>query len=148
MSRRVAHWSPITSSINIIKPWQDTDEKHAVGLNTCSNSHLHKQLPQSVNMYQILCWVDRSSRVIWTITNSMYCLSSVYWVITPLHASGVSAAHHQGAECICVWQMVLVIFPRWLSAGLGGMFRSITSTICHTYTFYLLLMGCSYDRNM
>jgi hypothetical protein len=30
----------------------------------------------------------------------MYCLSSVYCDITPLHVSGVSAAHHQEVECI------------------------------------------------
>jgi hypothetical protein len=32
----------------------------------------------------------------------MHCLSAVYWVITPLHISGVSAAHHQEVECIYV----------------------------------------------
>jgi hypothetical protein len=32
----------------------------------------------------------------------MHCLSSVCWVITPLHVSGVSAAHHQAVECIYV----------------------------------------------
>jgi hypothetical protein len=35
-------------------------------------------------------------------TNTMHCLSSVYSVITPLHVSGVSAAHHQEVECIYV----------------------------------------------
>jgi hypothetical protein len=32
----------------------------------------------------------------------MHCLSSIYSVITPLHVSGVSAAHHQEVECIYV----------------------------------------------
>jgi hypothetical protein len=32
----------------------------------------------------------------------MHCLSSVYWAITPLHVSGLSAAHHQEIECIYV----------------------------------------------
>jgi hypothetical protein len=32
----------------------------------------------------------------------MRCLSYVYCVITPLHVSGVSTAHHQGVECIYV----------------------------------------------
>jgi hypothetical protein len=41
---------------------------------------------------------------IWTvwISITMHCLSSVYWVITPMHDSGASAAHHQEVECICV----------------------------------------------
>jgi hypothetical protein len=34
------------------------------------------------------------------ITNTMHCLSSVYWVITPPHVSGTSAAHHQEVEFI------------------------------------------------
>jgi hypothetical protein len=33
----------------------------------------------------------------------MHCLSSVYWVITPLHVSGVSAAHYQEVEYIYVY---------------------------------------------
>jgi hypothetical protein len=36
------------------------------------------------------------------ITNSIDCLSLVYWIITPLQVSGVSAAHHQEVECIYV----------------------------------------------
>jgi hypothetical protein len=32
----------------------------------------------------------------------MHCLPSVYLVTTPLHVSGVSAAHHQEVECIHV----------------------------------------------
>jgi hypothetical protein len=49
----------------------------------------------------------------------MHRLSSVYWVywdITPLHVSGVSAVHHQEEECLCgKWLL------SWQSAGLGGM---------------------------
>jgi hypothetical protein len=36
------------------------------------------------------------------MTSAMYCLSSVYRAITPLHVSGVSAAHQQEVECIYV----------------------------------------------
>jgi hypothetical protein len=32
----------------------------------------------------------------------MHCLSVVYWIIAPLHVSGISAAHHQEVECIYV----------------------------------------------
>jgi hypothetical protein len=52
--------------------------------------------------WSILCLVDRVPLIIWIITNLMYCLSSVYWVIIPLHVSGVSAAHHQEVEFIYV----------------------------------------------
>jgi hypothetical protein len=36
------------------------------------------------------------------ITNTMYCLSLVCWIITPLHVLGISTAHHQEVECIYV----------------------------------------------
>jgi hypothetical protein len=36
--------------------------------------------------------------VIYIITNSMHCLSSVYCVFTPIHFLGVSKAQHQ-AHC-------------------------------------------------
>jgi hypothetical protein len=39
----------------------------------------------------------------------MHCLCSVYWVITPLHVSGLSAAHNQQVECIyvcCKWYLL------------------------------------------
>jgi uncharacterized cupin superfamily protein len=36
------------------------------------------------------------------MTNSMHRLPSVYCIITPLHVSGVSAAHHQEEECVYV----------------------------------------------
>jgi hypothetical protein len=60
---------------------------------------------------------------IWIITNTMHRLSSVYRVITPLHVSGVSAAHHQEVECIhvtngtCYTSEVTVSGPaaRWQS---------------------------------
>jgi hypothetical protein len=42
---------------------------------------------------------DRASWIIWIITNTMHCLSSVYWLIAPLHVLGISAAHYQAAEC-------------------------------------------------
>jgi hypothetical protein len=37
------------------------------------------------------------------ITDLMYCLSSVYWVIATLHVSGASAANHQKVECIYIY---------------------------------------------
>jgi hypothetical protein len=52
--------------------------------------------------FSILCEDDRASWIIWRLTNSMHCLSSVHWVITPLHVSGISAAHHQEEECVYV----------------------------------------------
>jgi hypothetical protein len=59
---------------------------------------------------QTLCYVDRASWIIriHVITNSTHSLSLVYWITTPLHVSGVSAAHHQETEyayiyiCVCV----------------------------------------------
>jgi hypothetical protein len=69
-------------------------------------------------------------RIIRIITNSMHCLSSVYWVITPLHVSGVSAVHHQEVECIYVangtcYTSELIIFinckwvdTRWVETSL------------------------------
>jgi hypothetical protein len=56
--------------------------------------------PQSWVPEGILCYVDRASWIIWIITNSMHYLSSIYWIITPLHISGVSTAHHQEVECM------------------------------------------------
>jgi hypothetical protein len=39
----------------------------------------------------------------------MHRLSLLYRSNTPLHVSGVSAAHNQEVECIyCIWQMVFV----------------------------------------
>jgi hypothetical protein len=56
-------------------------------------------------------------------------LSSVYWVITPLHVSGVSAAHHQEVEFIyvangtCCISELTVSGPGWNGTGyVGGSF--------------------------
>jgi hypothetical protein len=62
---------------------------------------------------------------IWTVTNTTHCLSAVHWVITPLHVSGVSAAHHQ--------EVVSDICGMWY---------------CWQSPQYLLMMGCWYTRNM
>jgi hypothetical protein len=43
-----------------------------------------------------------SHSCMWMITNSIHCLYSDYWVITPLHVSGLSATHRQKVECIYV----------------------------------------------
>ena len=45
---------------------------------------------------EILCFVDRASRYFRvTKTNSMHCLSAVYFVSQLLHVSGMFVAHHQ-----------------------------------------------------
>jgi hypothetical protein len=64
--------------------------------------HQFDQITEPYTHTGFLCCVDRASLIIWRITNSMHCLSSVYWVITSLYVSGVSAAHRQEAECIYV----------------------------------------------
>jgi hypothetical protein len=64
------------------------------------------------------------------ITNSMHCLSAVYWVITPLHVLGVSGSR-------------MYICGKWyssLSVAQSDLL-TVNCTICHTYTFYLLMMG-------
>jgi hypothetical protein len=48
----------------------------------------------------LLCWPCIVNCV--SITNSMHCLSLVFWINTPLHVSGVSTAHHHEVECIYV----------------------------------------------
>jgi len=59
----------------------------------------------------------------------MHYLSSVYFVIQPLHVSGIFVAHHQEVHYICVY-----IY--------------ITIGTCCIYTVYLLMMGYKYARNM
>jgi hypothetical protein len=78
----------------------------------------------------------------WIITNTMHCLSSVYWVITPLYVSGASAAHHQEAECIYVVNGTCYTAQLTASGPADSQNKSITSTICHIYTLCLLMMGC------
>jgi hypothetical protein len=73
--------------------------------------------------------VDRASWIMCMITNLIHCLSSVYSIITPLHVSGISAAHHQEVECVDVANgtaKLTVSQP-----------RSITSTICHIIRYIL-----------
>jgi hypothetical protein len=74
----------------------------------------------------------------------MHCLSSVYCVITPLHVSGVSAAHHQEVECIYVANGTVDCQQArpGQARPADSQLSSIASTICHMYTFYLLMMGC------
>jgi hypothetical protein len=78
----------------------------------------------------ILCWVDHASRIIWIITNSMHCLSSVYWVITPLHVLGISAAHHQEVWvyiCGKWYSLYFCIDCQWARPA-DSLLRIITST--------------------
>jgi hypothetical protein len=44
----------------------------------------------------MFCW-PCISKYAFNDTDLMHCLSSVYWVTTPLHVSGFLAAHHQEA---------------------------------------------------
>jgi hypothetical protein len=54
------------------------------------------ELHHIVYIYMCVC--------VWIINNSMHCLSSIHWgVITPLHVSGLSAAHHQKVECMYIY---------------------------------------------
>jgi hypothetical protein len=86
-------------------------------------------------------WENNIKRVICIITNSIHCVSLVYLIITPLHVSGVSTAHHQEVECIYVANGTC--YTSKLTVRLAdSQLRSITSTIRHIYTFYLLMMGC------
>jgi hypothetical protein len=71
----------------------------------------------------------------------MHCTSSVYCVITPIHVSGVSAAHHQEEEYVYVASGICYTSELTVS-GHEVQLRSITNTICHKYTFDLLMMGC------
>ena len=51
----------------------------------------------------ILRFVDLASLYICVIkTNLMHYLSSVYFVIQPLHVSGIFVAHHQEVYCIYI----------------------------------------------
>jgi hypothetical protein len=69
----------------------------------------------------------------------MHCFSSVYQVITPLHASGVAAARHQEVQCIYVTNGTCYT-SEMIIIGLqpdGSHLRSVTSTICHIYVVCL-----------
>jgi hypothetical protein len=49
----------------------------------------------SINLYQILCFVDRASRYMHVMKPPWSTISSVYSVTIPLHVSGLLVAHHQ-----------------------------------------------------
>jgi hypothetical protein len=107
---------------------------------------VHLQEDLLMQFYGIVCLLDRAPCIIWIISNTMHCLSSVYCVITPLHISGVSAAHHQEVECIyvangaCYTAELTAIGPGWnssITARPGNsQLRSVTSTIRHTYSLH------------
>jgi hypothetical protein len=84
----------------------------------------------------------------------MHWFSSVYLVITPLHVSGVAVAHHQEVECTYIYIYMAndtCYMSEMTIIGLqpdDSHLRSITSAICHIYTFYLLMMDYCYARNM
>jgi hypothetical protein len=54
---------------------------------------------------------------------------------------GLSAAHHE-VECIYVANGTCYTTQLNVSRPADSKLRSITSTICHIYTFYILMMGC------
>jgi hypothetical protein len=87
----------------------------------------------------VMVWEPNIHWSICIITNWMHCLSLVYWIVTPLHVLGVSTAHHQEVECIYV--------ANGTYYTVDSQHRSITSTISHIYTFYLMV-GCRYAQNM
>jgi hypothetical protein len=60
----------------------------------------------------------------------MHYFFSLLCVTTPVHVLGPFVAHHQEAECI-VWWMVIVLLLSQLSVGLGPL-RCKTSPIRHT----------------
>jgi hypothetical protein len=74
-------------------------------------------------------------RIIWTVTNTMHCLSAVYRVITPLHVSAL-AAHHQEVECIYVACGTVDSQQPGLAADCQ------LYHLTHIFTYYLLMMGC------
>jgi hypothetical protein len=71
----------------------------------------------------------------------MHCLSSLYWVTTPLHVLRPFVANHQEVECIYVANVTPFTSKLSVSGPTDRCLRSKTSIICHTYTFYLLMMG-------
>jgi hypothetical protein len=87
---------------------------------------------------------------VWIITNMMHCFSSAYWVITPLHVLGTSAAHHQEVECINVVNGTCYTSEMTVSGP--GRQSIIQHNKYHwphiQYTFYLLMMGYWCAQNM
>jgi hypothetical protein len=79
----------------------------------------------------------------------MHYLSSLYCVTTPLRVSGPFVAHHQEVERIyvanstCFTSETSVRRPGWNDDS-----GSKISNICHRYTFYLLMVGYKYARNV
>jgi hypothetical protein len=66
----------------------------------------------------------------------MHRLSLVYYVIKPLHVSGVSAAHHQAVELTSIYVANGTCDTSELTVSGPG---QLTVSI---YIFYLLMMGC------
>jgi hypothetical protein len=79
----------------------------------------------------------------------LHCISSVYYVTTPLYVSGVSAAHFQEVECMYVANGTCYTSELTVSgSGCNGthsiparstesQLSSLTCTTGHIYTFYL-----------
>jgi hypothetical protein len=60
---------------------------------------------------------------------------------TPPLVLGVLTAHHQEVECITVANGTCTS-ELTVNGPIDSQLRSITSTICHICTFYLLMKGC------
>jgi hypothetical protein len=80
----------------------------------------------------------------------MHCVSSLYWVTAPLHVSEPFVAHHQEVDYIYIYVANGTCFTSKTSVGgiAERQLRSKISNICHTYTFYLLMMGYKWTINM
>jgi hypothetical protein len=70
-------------------------------------------------------------------TNLMHCLSSVYWVTTPLHVLGLLVAHHEEVTMyICGnWYVLYILVDcrqAWMECPCR--LRCTTRTNCHIYT--------------
>jgi hypothetical protein len=51
---------------------------------------------------RIICWAGRTAWIVCIISDSMHCLSLVYWIKVTLHVSGGSTVHHQEVRCVYV----------------------------------------------
>jgi hypothetical protein len=78
----------------------------------------------------------------------MHCLSSLYWITTPIPVSGPFVAHHE--EVVCVYAANSICFSAKSSVGgpAESRLRRKTNTICHIHTCYLLKMRYKLARSM
>jgi hypothetical protein len=78
---------------------------------------------------------------------------SLYLITTPLHVSDPFVALHQEVASVCVENFIR-FSSKWSFGGPGLKELSILTrlqtayTFFHTYTYYLLMMGYKWARNM